>query len=43
MRIDAMVVGAVPLGVDTREDLERARAALSKPLSLRLQGAAEKS
>lgn len=43
MRIDAMVVGAVPLGVDTPEDLERARAALSKPLSLRLQGAAEKS
>lgn len=29
MRIDAEIVGAVPLGVDTPEDLERARALLS--------------
>ncbi len=29
MRIDALVVGSVPLGVDTPEDLERARVALS--------------
>ena len=29
MRIDAEIVGAVPLGVDTPEDLERARAILS--------------
>ena len=29
MRIDALVVGSVPLGVDTPEDLERARKALS--------------
>ena len=29
MRIDAMIVGGVPLGVDTPEDLERARALLA--------------
>ncbi len=29
MRIDAMEVGEVPLGVDTPEDLERARAMLA--------------
>lgn len=28
MRIDAVIVGAIPLGVDTPEDLERARALL---------------
>ncbi|MBO1075040.1 3-deoxy-manno-octulosonate cytidylyltransferase [Roseomonas marmotae] len=31
MRIDAMEVGEVPLGVDTPEDLERARAMLRSP------------
>jgi 3-deoxy-manno-octulosonate cytidylyltransferase (CMP-KDO synthetase) len=30
MRIDVAIVGSVPLGVDTPEDLEAARAALSK-------------
>ena len=29
MRIDAVIVGAIPLGVDTPEDLERARAILA--------------
>jgi 3-deoxy-manno-octulosonate cytidylyltransferase (CMP-KDO synthetase) len=29
MRIDAVIVGAIPLGVDTPEDLERARALLA--------------
>jgi len=29
MRIDAVIVDAVPLGVDTPEDLERARAMLA--------------
>ena len=29
MRIDAMIVGGVPLGVDTPEDLDRARALLA--------------
>lgn len=31
MRIDAVIVGAIPLGVDTPEDLERARALLARP------------
>lgn len=31
MRIDAMIVGGVPLGVDTPEDLERARLLLKPP------------
>jgi 3-deoxy-manno-octulosonate cytidylyltransferase (CMP-KDO synthetase) len=30
MRIDAEIVHSVPLGVDTPEDLERARTMLSK-------------
>jgi 3-deoxy-manno-octulosonate cytidylyltransferase (CMP-KDO synthetase) len=30
MRIDAEIVDSVPLGVDTREDLDRAREILSK-------------
>ena len=30
MRIDAMIVGSVPLGVDTPEDLETARAVLGR-------------
>jgi 3-deoxy-manno-octulosonate cytidylyltransferase (CMP-KDO synthetase) len=30
MRIDAEIVQSVPLGVDTPEDLERARTMLSK-------------
>jgi 3-deoxy-manno-octulosonate cytidylyltransferase (CMP-KDO synthetase) len=29
MRIDAMIVKTVPLGVDTPEDLEKARALLA--------------
>jgi 3-deoxy-manno-octulosonate cytidylyltransferase (CMP-KDO synthetase) len=33
MRIDVAVVGSVPLGVDTAEDLERARAMLGRWLS----------
>jgi 3-deoxy-manno-octulosonate cytidylyltransferase (CMP-KDO synthetase) len=34
MRIDVAIVGGVPLGVDTPEDLERARAlVLSGPVS----------
>ena len=31
MRIDVAIVGSVPLGVDTPEDLEVARAALTSP------------
>ena len=32
MRIDAEIVQSVPLGVDTPDDLERAREILSKPM-----------
>jgi 3-deoxy-manno-octulosonate cytidylyltransferase (CMP-KDO synthetase) len=33
MRIDVAIVDSVPLGVDTPEDLERARAMLARPLT----------